>query len=508
MSKKSKILFLICAVSFVILMVLRFIIGGWVTYFWLPFGISVFSFIAAVVIDFRFYYEFLTLKTTRNGMNMGALISIAFAVALSANYLAHRFNRTFDMTEEKLNSLSEQTLQILKPLNSDLTFTILYRGNDELEQRELAKGNLNLFVTHSNRIKVRSLNVYENVAQAKAYFPSQDQVRFAVVAELNEKKVFVEEGLTEGQIASAIVKLTRTQPKTIYFITGHGEASIDETGEKALSQLRQGLEEMSFKVAPLRLATGDTLPENKSESILALIGPQTSFLESELQSIRDYVKDGGALFMALDPGRSHGLAQLTKSFGIEFKNNYITTEQLQQLGLATVGADYDRASDITRRFSIGFLTLFLEVSEVARAPDTDTAWTTTELVKSEPQAFIINNVAKGAVASSAGAHVLGMQIEIPSGPDNKLKSRVVVFGDSDFLTNRAFSQMGNRDLALNIFASLGQESELAGIRPKQAKGSSLILTRNGQITILTAGIGLPVLLLLFSGFFWHRRRNL
>jgi ABC-type uncharacterized transport system involved in gliding motility auxiliary subunit len=529
MSKYGKISFFICGLTFFILLVLRFIVGGWIPYFWPPLILTVVSFIAAFAFDWRFYYDFFTMKTTKHGMNMGGLILSALALAIAANYLAVRFDKSFDLTEEKLNSLSEQSQQVVEKLPGEVMFTVLYKGADDLGPRELAKQNLNFFADQSPKIKIRYINIYENVAAAKSYFTNSDQAGFKVIAEYKDNKTFVDDDLQEASITAALVKVTRGEPKTIYFITGHGESDIDESGDTGLSMLRLGLQEMSFKAAKIRLATGDRLPENAADSAVAIVGPRSPFLDSEIEQIRNYVMRGGRLLIAIDPGQRHDLANLTKSLGIEFKNNYVTTEKIQKVGLATFGAEYDRASPITRKFALGFLTLFLEASAVSRAPDVNTAWTTRDLVKSESQASIVNDPTKGPVPGSEKTHTLAIEIEIPVAESEKKsvsdtfskgqvadkvdvrdekRAQVIVVGDSDFLSDRAIFQMGNRDLALNIFASLGREADLTGIRPKQPKGASLILTRNGRYMIVAAGVGLPVVLLLLSGVFWYRRRNL
>src|SRR5690606_13084882 len=102
--------------SFIVLFVLRFILGGWVDWFWVFFVISGLGIGTAVVLDWRLYLEFMTMRTTKHGANMGVLILMSLALVVASNYLGYRFNRTLDVTEEKLNSLSDQTMSVLEKL--------------------------------------------------------------------------------------------------------------------------------------------------------------------------------------------------------------------------------------------------------------------------------------------------------------------------------------------------------------------------------------------------------
>jgi ABC-type uncharacterized transport system involved in gliding motility auxiliary subunit len=85
--------------------------------------------------------------------------------------------------------------------------------------------------------------------------------------------------------------------------------------------------------------------------------------------------------------------------------------------------------------------------------------------------------------------------------------QAVVFGDSDFLSNRGLFLGVNRDLALNAFAGLTNQKDLLSIRPKLPKGSIVVLTQVSRLMIIISFMALPILLLLTSGVLWFRRRG-
>ncbi|MDP7384590.1 MAG: hypothetical protein QF593_01000, partial [Nitrospinota bacterium] len=55
-------------------------------------------------------------RSTRYGANMAIMIVVAFAIAIIVETLSYSHYKQFDVTGDRLNSLSAQTVQILKGL--------------------------------------------------------------------------------------------------------------------------------------------------------------------------------------------------------------------------------------------------------------------------------------------------------------------------------------------------------------------------------------------------------
>jgi ABC-type uncharacterized transport system involved in gliding motility auxiliary subunit len=91
----------------------------------------------------------------------------------------------------------------------------------------------------------------------------------------------------------------------------------------------------------------------------------------------------------------------------------------------------------------------------------------------------------------------------------KKEARLVVFGDSDFVTNTYISFSGNRDLFLNCINWLAEEEELISIRPRGEEHRPIHLTQRGSrsvfyISLLAIPIGV-----LGSGIgVWWKRRSI
>jgi ABC-type uncharacterized transport system involved in gliding motility auxiliary subunit len=84
---------------------------------------------------------------------------------------------------------------------------------------------------------------------------------------------------------------------------------------------------------------------------------------------------------------------------------------------------------------------------------------------------------------------------------------IVVFGDSDFVTNANFYSANNADLFLRVVSYLGAGSEIITIPHKNLAQRMLILTPEKRNFLNISSVALlPVLVLIIGVLMWWRRR--
>lgn len=536
MSKLGKVFLFLSGLAVIIMVSVRYLLDGWQPFLWIPLIVFVAGLVLAIIVDFKFYRDFFAMRTTKHGMNMGAMIGLAVLLLISVNYLSVRFNKTFDVTSEKLNSLAPQSKDLLASLKNEIDVLVFYKGEDAKEERTKIRQNLEPYLEASSKLKVRYFNSYVENLKAQEYLndlPDKDRGELFAFAQYQGKKVRIESPYGEEQITGAMIKASRAGNQKIYFVTGHGERDLNSQESDGLKDFKQALEESSFLVEPLNLLEKGKIPEDAK--VVAIVGPTSQYLEPELKMLRDYGRHGGRLLIAIDPGQKHNLGLLTKPLGVEFKNNFILNDAINRLvgrgAASALGLVFDGSSEITRRFKTGQnFTIFDLASEVKPAPGIASSLKTVDLVQTDRTSFAINELKTPDMSkvqrhsqtlavqvsgtlpeagSADGAKTDGKGDKAEQKPDEKSKSSefaTVVFGDSDFLSNKSFFQGLNRDLALNTAAYLGGETDLLSIRPPQPKGTKLEMNQKVQIGVVLAAIAMPLLLLISSGVLWFRRR--
>lgn len=521
MSRWGKISWLLCGLSIVILLGARFFLGGWINLLWIPLGIFLVSFFVALVVDFRFYLEFLTLRTTKHGMNMGAMILLVLAILVSLNFIAVRHNKTWDFTEEGLFTLAPQSKDLLKNLKDDMHVRIFYRGDKDKELKQKMMGSFELFQEASSKVKVEFINAYVNNQMAQEYLKgTRDNEQVVIFVEYKGRRERVEQPYEEEKITAAMIRATREKQTSVYFLTGHGERDIDSEEDTGLSTFKKSLTDSNYKVAKLNLMETPEIPADAG--IIAIVGPQSQIFETEFEKLRAFARKGGKFFIAADPGMKHQISLLTRTFGVEFKNNYVINDAIQLTGRGSAGAlgmVYDRGSDITKSFRSGDqFTLFDLASEVTKAADSPTGLSYTELVKTVPNSFALNEISKNAKPSDRRFYTLALAVNGKlggeAGADGKVEDKsgddefsAVIFGDSDFVTQKDIIQGMNIDLAMNSISYLAKESDLISIRPKQPAGTKMSMTSVVRDLVVLAGLMIPLLFVSTSGVVWYRRRS-
>ncbi|MGZ3721828.1 MAG: GldG family protein [Bdellovibrionales bacterium] len=512
MNKTAKISFISAFLIAVAVFTTSLLLQQWWNLFTVLLIVAGLAVAAGLALDYRTIVDFFTRRTTKHGMNMGVAIIVVLILVICVNYLANLHNKSWDLTQEKLNSLSDESTSVLNNLSGDLEVKIFTRDNAQSEDKQRLKQAMLLYGDYSGKVKVHYINPYVDTALAMEYLnglTDRDTQSTFVFVEYGGKKVRAESPFDEAAITSAMIKATRQGESKIYFVKGHGEKDIETDGAEGIKDLARSLGESSFKVAPLNLLDQKEIP--KDATAVAIIGPRVAFLEAELKQLREYAEGGGKLFIAMDPGERTNVAALAKSLGIEFENNYVfTLTPLAGGGPALImGRVFDPASEITRNFAANTnFALFYLVSEVKAASDRNPAIQVRELVKSDAMGFTVNDVSQKLTKKPDTK-----QISIAAESKGKFSEAspkefaAVVFGDSDFLSNRSLMDGVNRDLVLNSFAKLAEQKDLLSVRPKMPKGTMMILTGIERVFVILLGLLLPMLLFIASGVLWFRRRG-
>ncbi len=138
-------------------------------------------------------------------------IMVILAVLGAVNFLANRYDKSYDSTHNKQFSLSDQTMKMVKDLNSDVHASLLRR------HRQLSAGAhdlLDRYSALSPKIHVQYIDPVRKPQQARAEGYRSDS---PVIVEAGVKKEPAK-SLTEEEITGALIRALKTGERNVCFL--------------------------------------------------------------------------------------------------------------------------------------------------------------------------------------------------------------------------------------------------------------------------------------------------
>jgi ABC-type uncharacterized transport system involved in gliding motility auxiliary subunit len=465
--------------------------------------------------------------------NMLLVVVLVLVILVLANYFLARHSVMIDLTAGKTHSLSDQTLQVLKALKTDVSLKAFFSTGNY--GRGSMENLLKLYAYRSARLKYEFIEPDKNPGLVKRYGITQDGT---TVLEAGGKEIPITT-TSEEDLTNALIKATRTQKKVIYFLEGHGEGALEDSGERGYSTVKGDLEKLGYEVKKLTLALADRFPADCA--LLVIGGPQKDLLPNEYETIRGYIKAGGRAVFLVDPETPTLLPIFLSDFGMKLENDVIVDKVARLLGgdyFIPVIGDYDASHPITANFPYPIFTPLARSVDVAETKPEGA--TLTALAKTSENAYAkVGFLLKEKMTLADIAYVSGKDLPgpinvavagtykfpaaPPAGPagqpaetppaakpePKEHEARLVVVGDSDFAKNGYFGMDGNGNFFLNIVNWLTEEADLIAIQPKtQAPRTIELSPARMSVFRLVVLYLLPFGVLALGLRTWRRRKSL
>jgi ABC-type uncharacterized transport system involved in gliding motility auxiliary subunit len=459
--------------------------------------------------------------------NMLLVVVLVLGILGLANYFLAQHHYRIDFTAGRLHSLSDQSVQVLKNLKADVTLQCFFRESNY--SRATMENLLKIYAYHSDKIKSEFIDPDKNPALVKRFGVTQDGTTIMTSGD-KESRIT---GTTEEEITNALIKVTRETKKTIYFLAGHGEESLDESGDAGYSTVKSELEKLGYDVKTQMLALADTFP--KDCALLVVAGPQKDLVPNELDTINAYIRGGGRVLFMVDPETVTGLTPFLARYGFELDNDLIVDTVSRLLGgdyFMPVVSEYE-SHDITRDFR--YATFFPYARSVEIAESKPEGETITAIAKTSPNSWAEKQLdqrdvkfdkdkdRQGPLTLAAVATLKVKAESVPPAaepgkadapaeeakPAGEKEARIAVIGDSDFVKNTYYGLSGNGNFFLNVANWLTAEADLISIQPKTQMPRTIQLTPSqGRLVFFVSVLILPLAVLIFGLSVWFRRRSL
>lgn len=491
------------------------IVSGLFSGVWSPLSIGLIllgliTFIAWIVLSRNFLSEFWQRRSTQVGTDtLVATISVIALLGL-INFLSIRFPYRVDFTENQLYSLSPQTEQVLQNLQQPVKVWIFERGS---QSNPLEQEVLNNYKRKSNQFSYEIIDPDRQPGLVQEFKKISSGNLSRVYLQYGEKKQAINlleqtEALSEIKLTNAIESIKNNKIQTIYFLQGHGEHPL-QSGEGSLSQAVKNLEERGYQVIPLNLAEKATIPENTN--LLILAGGKQKLFPQEVAALKKYSEQGGNLLLLLDPEIDLGLEPLLKTWGIQLDQRVIIdgsgSGNMLNLGpatpLITRYGDHPITQDFGNSLSIYPFSRPIAtfkntgVEAVSLLITNDQMWAESDLDSAE--------ISFDPTKDLAGPFDLGVALTRNLASKT---SKLIIIGNSTFVTDGWFDQQLNGDVFLNSVEWLSnRDKPTLSIRAKEAQNRRINLTPfKANLIFGLSIIILPLLSFILAGVTWWRRR--
>ncbi|HEY6332834.1 MAG TPA: Gldg family protein, partial [Blastocatellia bacterium] len=196
---------------------------------------------------------------------------IVIAILGVVNFLANRYDKSFDTTSDKKFTLSEQSKKIVKNLKQDVTIAYWDRPDAFTRARDLFDRYKGL----SPHVNVQYNDPDKKFAQAKAAGVTNYGNIFV---EVGNKKVEAK-SLTEEDVTGALVKALKGGDREVCFVLGSGEHSADSTDRDGYSQAKEAAEKSSYKTQTIKLIPKSEIPTDCT--VVVVPGPKLDYVQPE-----------------------------------------------------------------------------------------------------------------------------------------------------------------------------------------------------------------------------------
>jgi ABC-2 type transport system permease protein len=444
-------------------------------------------------------------------------------IVVFVTLIAYKIPWIYDMTADKIFTLSDQTKQVVSSLASPVEIFAIYPTGaaDPLISSllgEYSKAGKMLSVEYIDAerepARLASLNLGTNaVDNGTIIIRANEKTKVLYSTDIFQTSQDGNSFWGETLITSGIRYVTADVMPVVYFLEGHNEASITST----LSHVQTTLESNVYQVKTLSLVKSGAVPEDAS--LLIISSPKLDLSQDESTILSNYLQKGGKALFLIDVINTNTMVltnfnQVLHTFGIDITNNIIVeedpTSHISNNSLYLIpGYAYH---PITQTLAESKRYVLLPIAMGLHTLDYDTAQITLEpLLASSPRSWMRTDMASTST-SKTEADLQGpialAYASTKTNSSNNSVSRVVVIGNSTFIYNENLNSIANRDFFMSCVNWLSGSRGENSISPRII-GADKFIVRGDDFTrlMVISLIVMPLIPFICALLIWYFRRN-
>lgn len=467
-------------------------------------------------------------KYLKNGSYSFAISAIFVCVIIVINLIVGELPSKYtqlDVSEGKLYSIGDQTKEVLKGLEKDVT---IYQIAQEGSEDETIANLLEKYADESKHVKVVKKDPVVNPKFVSEYTSEDISANSLIVVCGDRNKVIDYQNIYEasldyttysyqttgfdgeGQITSAIAYVTLEDLPILYTLEGHGEKELG-------SAIKEGIEKSNIQINSLNLLTEGTVPEDTD--CLLINSPSTDISAEEKDAILEYLENGGKsmIFSDYTEEKLENFDSILENYGVKRADGIVFEGDTQRYGmqmpyyLIPEIQSTDASGDVA---SSGYMVLAPYAQGIQKLEEVRDTLTVESLLTTSDSSYSKTNMNSDTLEKEAedieGPFDLGVSITETVGEDKE--TQIVYYSTANLMDNQ-INQLVSGGNAQMILSSLNwmtgsEEQTNVSIPSKNLQVSYLTLTAYDTSfwTICTIGL-IPGFFLIVGFVVWYKRRK-
>ncbi|MDT8719115.1 GldG family protein [Clostridium sp. 19966] len=460
---------------------------------------------------------------------LAIVVVVNLVFAQGVKQVAGKDDITFDLTTNKLFSLSKESVQIVKGLTKQVTITALFEENKDDSYIKQVKYALDKYANASKNIKVEYVDPVLHPNALREYKSNDNVTTNDVIVKCGSKyKVLslndmftvsqgsdgssqVTQNNIEQKISGAITYVMQEKTINAYILQGHNEAELDTSFDTYM-------ENENYKTSKVNLLTQEWNPQ--SGDILLIGSPQKDLTDDEYSKIKKFVDNGGkVMYLAnLLENDIPNFRKLLNYFGVDLsKSLIIESDQNHIISQPYILVPVQQSHDITS--NLGSETLILpQCQPITTIKEKKDTVKVESILKTSDSSYSKVNLQSSTIEKEKDDLTGPFDVAVAStntvsSTDSSKNSQLVLIssGISSMFNSSVLAESngGNTDLFMNSMNWLAEKKATSNVRAKDLQTESLTISENQNVIMAGVLIVLIPALAIAAGVgVWLRRRHL
>ena len=470
-----------------------------------------------------------SVKNISMGAYSSVTVVIVCVITVMVNLIVTKLPTKYtniDVTANQLYTISEQSVELLKGLEEDVTIYVL--AAEDSADTTVAQ-TLKSYEDYSDHVKVTYIDPLVNPQFATQYSQSgmtqnsiivETDKRYKVISynDLYESEFdysTYQQNVTgydgEGMITSAIDYCISDNMPKIYMIAGHNEYSLDDG-------FLDAIEKENIVYETISLLEHEAVPED-AECVI-IHAPETDFSEDDKNKIIEYLNKGGKAIVTTEYSGVElpNFEAILEEFGLAVQSGYTVesnTDYYYQIPTYLL-PNIETATE-TSGLSDSYAYVFVPYAQGIAVPEEMENVTYTKLLTGSDSSIVKTNVQTAQTYDKEegdidGPICLGVKAvkTVEASETQASEATLYVFSSAQMFTDNADSVVSgnNKVLFSNIMGTIANHEVSVSIPVKSYEVESLMATSaDANIFMLISVIIIPFGLLIAGVVIWNQRRK-